>query len=172
MFTKSDLKPGDIIKRRNGEIEIVSVFGSDWYFRTEEGWNNFSDTKDDLTDCCGEEWDIVEVRRPLHVASINFLTGKLPLYQTNAQLMFTRSGKNYPSEFYSRPILVRFIPPRDDETFHNKRVYGIAYKKTVMCLDDGRFYFITDLIDEINEFDIEFEELHWNDYQIIVKKGE
>lgn len=66
MFTKSDLKNGDIIVRRNGDVEIVIVDRGVLVSKT--GWNRLRDVREDLTDDADfcEEWDIVKVYRPKH----------------------------------------------------------------------------------------------------------
>ena len=66
MFTKSDLKNGDVIVRRNGSVEIAIVDLG--VFITKDGWNNLKTLADDLTD--GEypidkDWDIMKVYRPV-----------------------------------------------------------------------------------------------------------
>lgn len=63
-FTKADLKTGDVIKRRNGEIEI---FNSEFrMFIKKDGWTDIRGLNDDLTSAYTDdsEWDIVAVRRP------------------------------------------------------------------------------------------------------------
>lgn len=67
VFTKKDLKNGDVIVRRNGWVEIVCVDLG--VLITAGGWNNLSELNDDLTDNDNEyfnsdEYDIVEVYRP------------------------------------------------------------------------------------------------------------
>ena len=62
-FTKSDLKDGDMILRRNGVVEVaipsINVFISlESYMRLDGINEDFSDDNKD------EEWDIVAVRRP------------------------------------------------------------------------------------------------------------
>jgi hypothetical protein len=61
-FTKENLKTGDVIKRRNGCIEIVNLeLGM---FILKSGWNDLNSIRSDLTCKTGEEYDIVAVRRP------------------------------------------------------------------------------------------------------------
>ena len=74
-FTKSDLKDGDMILRRNGVVEIaipsVGVFVD-----RNRGWNNIDGLAEDLTDkdpffnCDG--WDIIEIRRPVRKSDCQF----------------------------------------------------------------------------------------------------
>lgn len=64
-FTKADLRTGDVILRRNGKVEILNrelgVFICDC-----GGWNDFDKLKDDLTTMyIDNQYDIMEVRRPL-----------------------------------------------------------------------------------------------------------
>lgn len=70
MFTKADLKNGDVIKRRNGWVEIVCLETGTLIARS--GFNEIKDIKDDLTDACGTEYDIVAVRRPKRPCECKF----------------------------------------------------------------------------------------------------
>lgn len=62
-FTKADLKTGDVVLRRNGNIEI---FIRDMeIFITGREWNSIHTLTNDLRDIDSEnEWDIMKVRRP------------------------------------------------------------------------------------------------------------
>ncbi len=61
-FTKEDLRTGDVVMRRNGQVEIVNRdLGM---FITENGWNDLDDINEDLTEPRNSNWDIVAVRRP------------------------------------------------------------------------------------------------------------
>jgi hypothetical protein len=66
MFTKSDLKNGDVIVRRNGWVEIVIVDLD--VLVSKHGWDSLYDINEDLTDCdsqnYSDEYDIVKVYRP------------------------------------------------------------------------------------------------------------
>lgn len=66
VFTKKDLKNGDVIVRRNGGAEIVIVDLAVCVTKS-GGWNNFNDIHDDLTDTniTGNQWDIMKVFRPI-----------------------------------------------------------------------------------------------------------
>lgn len=70
-FTKSDLKDGDFVLRRNGDIEIaLPSLGA---FTNSKGFMPIEDTDEDFTDKYeDEDWDIVEVRRPNEVADCQF----------------------------------------------------------------------------------------------------
>lgn len=62
-FTKSDLKDGDVVLRRNGWVEIV--IPSVGVLVNKDGHNNFNALTEDLKENTGEpEYDIVEIRRP------------------------------------------------------------------------------------------------------------
>lgn len=73
-FTKEDLRTGDVIKRRNGNIEIVIKTDKFSVFVTPDSWNSFEHIKDDLTSCYNgrEHNDIVAVRRPKYDNCCNF----------------------------------------------------------------------------------------------------
>lgn len=71
MFTKNDLKNGDVIKKRNGNIEILvlplgTLVCDDGHF------NDFGDIRDDLINKNGNCNDIVAVRRPTRVSHCRF----------------------------------------------------------------------------------------------------
>ena len=61
-FTKSDLKDGDIVLKRNGDVEIA--IPSVGVFVRVAGFNSFNIFNDDLTSTLKDEYDIVKVRRP------------------------------------------------------------------------------------------------------------
>lgn len=61
-FTKADLKTGDVIKRRNGSVEIVNYELKT--FICKRGWNDLDDIREDLTDKDCSHYDIIAVRRP------------------------------------------------------------------------------------------------------------
>ena len=62
VFTKSDLKDGDIVLKRNGDVEIA--IPSVGVFVRVAGFNSFNIFNDDLTSTLKDKYDIVEVRRP------------------------------------------------------------------------------------------------------------
>lgn len=64
-FTKSDLKDGDMVLRRNGAIEVA--IPSAKVFTSVEGFNSLCNIDENLKSCWPSsslEWDIMEVRRP------------------------------------------------------------------------------------------------------------
>lgn len=62
IFTKADLKTGDVVKFRNNNVAIVN--GELKTFITMNGFLDFDDFNDDLTEHDYGEWDIIAVRRP------------------------------------------------------------------------------------------------------------
>lgn len=72
VFTKSDLRNGDILKKRNGDIEVVIVdsglrivLEARYGYGYGYGYNRLSDLNEDLTHRdLGDAYDIVAVRRP------------------------------------------------------------------------------------------------------------
>ena len=64
-FTKADLRTGDVILRRNGSVEILNrELGV--LICNNGGWNNFDNLNDDLTtQYIDNQYDIMEVRRPV-----------------------------------------------------------------------------------------------------------
>ena len=78
-FTKTDLKTGDIILRRNGDVEIVNCELGMLICQSGD-WNDLSRIKDDLTSATYGEWrDIVAVRRPIWKADCVFSAFKREL---------------------------------------------------------------------------------------------
>ena len=61
-FTKADLKTGDVIKRRDGAIEIVNRELE--MLIAKMGWGDLNRIAEDLTDKYNSKRDIVAVRRP------------------------------------------------------------------------------------------------------------
>ena len=75
VFTKKDLQNGDVIKKRNGNIEILVLpLGS--LVCNDGNFNLFDDVKDDLTSKNGYSCDIVAVRRPTEVKDCRFYAFK------------------------------------------------------------------------------------------------
>ena len=69
-FTKRKLKTGDVIQRRNGNVEIVNCELG--IFISKTGWNDLNGIKDDLTSTSMKTWDIVKVRRPKEKGDCQF----------------------------------------------------------------------------------------------------
>ena len=70
-FTKADLETGDVILRRNGDVEIFN--GSlRMFIRQDWGWNDIDEVRDDLSNYVYRDYDIVAVRRPTIKADCAF----------------------------------------------------------------------------------------------------
>jgi hypothetical protein len=77
-FAKGNLKTGDVILRRNGEVEIVNRELK--MFIRKEGWNSFDDECEDLTTRYPDNgWDIIAVRRPIEPSDCRFRAFELKL---------------------------------------------------------------------------------------------
>lgn len=62
-FTKANVKTGDVVKFRCGELGIVNgVFET--IITQNGGWIDLKNTRNDLGNLYSKEWDIVAVRRP------------------------------------------------------------------------------------------------------------
>lgn len=75
-FTKADLKSGDVVLRRRGDVEIVCL-ETGTFIRQTGGWNELSDINEDLTcepyrDYSMSDGDIVAVRRPTKPGDCRF----------------------------------------------------------------------------------------------------
>ena len=70
-FTKADLKTGDVVLQRNGNVEIVNrELGM---LICKDGWNDLDDVCNDLTFKLNRpQYDIVAVRRPKEKSDCNF----------------------------------------------------------------------------------------------------
>lgn len=71
MFTKNDLRNGDVIKKRNGNVEIV-VIPLGTLVVQPVGHNLLRDINDDLTSRVYRDYDIVAVRRPILPGDCSF----------------------------------------------------------------------------------------------------
>lgn len=70
VFTKKDLKNGDVLLCRDGHTEILVLpLGTRV---VKGGYNFFSDIKDDLTHLCRSDSDIMAVRRPIEPMDCRF----------------------------------------------------------------------------------------------------
>lgn len=63
-FTKADLKTGDVVKRRNGDVEIFNQHLG-MFIRQDTGWNDIDCLQDDLSNLSYKAYDIIAVRRPV-----------------------------------------------------------------------------------------------------------
>lgn len=71
VFTKDDLKNGDIILRNNGEVEIAIVDRG--VFVSARGWMSLNNVNEDLTHNGHDSgWDIKQVRRPTSEGQCQF----------------------------------------------------------------------------------------------------
>lgn len=70
-FRKSDLKNGDVIVRRNGDVEIVCV-DTGTCITSNEGFNVLSGFNEDLTHYCLKDYDIIDVYRPTYSGHCSF----------------------------------------------------------------------------------------------------
>lgn len=70
-FTKADLKTGDVIQQRNGEIGVVNRH-LEMITCKGGGWIDLDRFRNDLTHVFGKNYDIILVRRPKEKADCNF----------------------------------------------------------------------------------------------------
>lgn len=69
-FTKADLKTGDVILRKSGEVEIVIRELNVLVYKN--GWSDLASVDEDLTDKTGKSYNIVAVRRPIEEGDCQF----------------------------------------------------------------------------------------------------
>lgn len=105
-FSKSDLQNGDVIKRRKGDVEIVILpLGT---LVTKDSYMTLLSTRDDLTDCSGDEdWDIVEVRRPKHKHECQFCAFE----HEWGELVYKREEK--PNYYNGKAVCIKSSLPSD-----------------------------------------------------------
>lgn len=131
VFTKSDLKNGDVIVRRNGSVEIAIVDRN--VFITKHGWNKLADVNDDLTDIDSDfgdnEWDIVKVYRPKVCHQCQFET------EDHGELVYYR--ERYTKKLYNGKVVCI-------ENEGNKRIHTVGkiyqFKDGILCGDNGLNY--------------------------------
>jgi ribosomal protein L37E len=75
-FTKSDLRNGDVVKKRNGDVEIVCV-DTNTLICSKCGYNSLNSYKEDLTyggygACLNNPYDIIKVLRPQDPSDCRF----------------------------------------------------------------------------------------------------
>ena len=70
-FTRADLKTGDVIKRRDGDIEIF-IREFDVFVRNDGQYNTLGGINYDLTSIHGTSRDIIAVRRPIRDRDCTF----------------------------------------------------------------------------------------------------
>lgn len=72
IFTKADLKTGDVILRRDGYVEIINL-ELEMCICQNGGYNDLEDIEGDLTCKCGDPHDdIIAVRRPIRKRDCSF----------------------------------------------------------------------------------------------------
>ena len=86
-FTKADLKNGDVIQKRNGNVEIVCV--DTGTLITTDHHNRLDDIREDLTSMNGCDYDIVAVRRPTDCGDCSFIA----FQQELGELVYDRERK-------------------------------------------------------------------------------
>lgn len=69
-FTKADLRTGDVVLRRSGDVEIFNREMN--MFIRKEYWNHLDSLNDDLTAPVMSQHDIIAVRRPNHPRDCQF----------------------------------------------------------------------------------------------------
>lgn len=69
-FTKADLRTGDVVMQRDGNVQIANCELG--IFITPTWWNDMSRFNSDLTHPNGDKYDIVAVRRPKAKSDCNF----------------------------------------------------------------------------------------------------
>ena len=131
VFTKSDLKNGDVIVRRNGWVEIVIV-DLNVLVTNNEGWNDLSDVREDLTDIDSEDdfdYDIVKVYRPREKHQCVFNK----LGYTKGELVYDRERDTKKPLYNGKVVCI--------EVGINQNIYTLGkiyqFKDGVLTADNG-----------------------------------
>lgn len=137
VFTKSDLKNGDVIVRENGWVEIVIV-DLDVLITENKGWNNLACVNEDLTDSDSEggfEYDIVKVYRPSKKWQCCFNESSY----TAGELVYDRERDTKPKKpLYNGKVVCV------DLEFKNSTLYTVGkiyqFKDGQLTADNGKTY--------------------------------
>ena len=131
VFTKSDLKNGDVIVRQNGSVEIVMLdLGM---LITCDGWNNLNEVMDDLTDedsyYFDDGYDIVKVYRPVEKYHCSFT----PSHYEHGELVYDRERDTKPVE-PPKPLYNGKVVCIDN--IYNTGIYTVG---KIYQFEDGNF---------------------------------
>lgn len=148
VFTKSDLKNGDVIVRRNGWVEIVIV-DLNVLVTNNEGWNDLSDVMEDLTDIDSDydlNYDIVKVYRPREKHHCVFNE----LGYTKGELVYDRERDTKPK----KPLYNGKVVCIDRTSNYGLYTVGKIYqfKDGSLTGDNGREYPLCAKVDSFEEF--------------------
>lgn len=130
VFTKKDLKNGDVVKKRNGNVEII-VLPLGTMVTKSNGFNTLAEMNDDLTDIDGDEaYDIVPVRRPSATHECTFGAFEYNL----GKLIWEREEKK---PLYNGKVVC--IDNTQNPTLHTVgKIY--QFKDGYLTADNGRKY--------------------------------
>lgn len=130
VFTKSDLKNGDVIKKRNGNVEIL-VLPLGTLVTNDGNYNLLDDINDDLTSANGDCYDIVGVRRPIEVKDCRFLAFEYDY----GEVVYERKEETKP--LYNGKVVCIANPG-------NKNVHTVGkiyqFEDGMMTADNGKKY--------------------------------
>lgn len=133
MFTKSDIKNGDVIVRRNGEVEIAIVDLG--VFISPDGWNNYDNILEDLTAEDGwlddNQWDIVKVIRPKHKRECQF---RCPEYKDWGEVVYDRE-RDTKKPLYNGKVVCVDLCGHNIDTYTVGKIY--QFKEGVITSDYG-----------------------------------
>lgn len=128
VFTKSDLKNGDVIKKRNGNVEIVVLPIGTLVTRT-LGYNVLKDINEDLTSKLEFTYDIVSVRRPKNPSDCSFSAFEDDL----GELVYNRE-RDEKSPYNGKVVCVDLCG-KNSRTYTVGKIY--EFKDGVITTDDG-----------------------------------
>ena len=135
VFTKSDLKNGDVIVRRNGKVSIVILDLGVLIAR--DGWDTLSEINDDLTDidCFGrdDEWDVVKVYRPTDKWQCQFSD----LGYTRGELVYDRE-RDTEKPLYNGKVVCTSLCGRNYGLYTVGKIY--QFKDGQLIADNGKSY--------------------------------
>ena len=138
VFTKNDLKNGDVIKKRNGSVEIVVLpLGTLVTNDKISGFNILDDIRDDLTSSIDDKYDVVAVRRPTEVHHCRFSAFKDEL----GDLVYDRERDTKPL-YNGKVVCVDLNGIANEDLYTVGKIYQFNDGK-IVCNDDTKIPYNT-----------------------------
>lgn len=137
VFTKSDLKNGDVVLKRNGNVEIV-VLPLGTLVTKYYGYNHLEDINDDLTSNVWSKYDIVAVRRPTAQCACAFNA-----FEDNiGELVYDRERDTKPTKdtkpLYNGKVVCIDNLPGNEKHYTVGKIY--QFKDGLLVADDNTIF--------------------------------
>lgn len=133
VFTKSDLKNGDVVVLRDGTAWITIVDLN--MFVGMDGWNDFTEFNEDLTDIDEAEcFDIVKVYRPTDKYHCQCYEEAY----TEGELIYDREGDTEPTQLYNGKVVCIDLNGKNKDNYTVGKIY--EFKDGRMTCDCGHIF--------------------------------